>query len=245
MNFAATPPTPQDAIDAHVPLEQWGKDHWSTLAYVEVRIVEHDGWIDQRHMRGRDERYPTRARHMAPSAAQALRTAGQPVELTRLIAGHGDWDCVADFYAEALVDVAGDVPDKTLGGRVLARLNAERRARLTFTSRGAVIAGALRAHKIAGGTFASFELPSAAELDALVERGLPACDSSLPTRAQMNALELIDADPPRWRELRTDHLDRMVARGWLAPRENDRVRSGPFELTALGRQLKDAGDIFV
>lgn len=86
-----------------IPPEKWGKDHCSTLLYIETRAVDHAGWLDNRHMRcdwrihpamvheglaeSRGEKYPTRLRN------------GEEQER------HDDWSCLEDMKDYGLLRV--------------------------------------------------------------------------------------------------------------------------------------------
>lgn len=84
----------QILVGGPISPERWGRDHWSTLLYVDTRIVDHHGLLSSlrqdSHMgpKGRDphmrteHRYPTRLRN-------------PDVELR----GHTDYDCLADAIA--------------------------------------------------------------------------------------------------------------------------------------------------
>ena len=140
---------------ATTPMSEWGKDHWSTLAYLETCCVDNDGYLDNRRMNSDGEAYPTRLRGNTP-------------ETPHLAPGHNDWDCVADMISAGLVKPA---PGTTPMGRVsiadqVARVAASRghtthfqARRYLLTPAGLKIAAALRAHKAAGGNFASFVPP--------------------------------------------------------------------------------------
>lgn len=41
-----------------VPVEKFGKDHWSTFAYIETRCVDYKGVPDRDHMRCDVDRHP-------------------------------------------------------------------------------------------------------------------------------------------------------------------------------------------
>lgn len=68
-----------------IPPELWGRDHASTLLYLETRVVDHGGKHEAPHMRRDGTKYPTRLR------------GGK----TRK--GHSDYDCVADMQAAGLL----------------------------------------------------------------------------------------------------------------------------------------------
>lgn len=77
--------------DLFVPIDKWGRDHWSTLAYLETRIVDHHGKIWEANMRGRDPKYPTRLND------------GTEIEM------HSDWDCLHDMWVAGLITMDEDV----------------------------------------------------------------------------------------------------------------------------------------
>lgn len=121
-----------------VPVEQWGKDHWSTFAYLECRAVDHDGVINREHMRCDPDRHPALAN-------SANRLGGSHKYPTMLKGGmelsnHDDWDCFEDLIAVGLVtwEGTGTHPE------------------VKFTDKGRVIAGRLRAFKAERGNFADF-----------------------------------------------------------------------------------------
>lgn len=59
----------------------FGRDHWSTLLYLETCCVDRRGRIDIRHMRKDGEQYPTR------------------LAKGKLAKGHDDYDCIRDLVA--------------------------------------------------------------------------------------------------------------------------------------------------
>ncbi len=72
-----------------IPPQEWGKDHWTTLLYVETRVVDHNGIINNAHMRQRNPKYPTFLKGGAKEA------------------GHGDYDCLNDMLDAGLLTVEG------------------------------------------------------------------------------------------------------------------------------------------
>lgn len=102
-----------------VPMARWGKDHWTTFAYVETR------WVDHRGMLGHDQMRCDRRRHPMFYAAK-WRTIAFGSDMdggrypTRLktetvdadgrwgvaeLAGHDDYDCLGDAIREGLIEV--------------------------------------------------------------------------------------------------------------------------------------------
>lgn len=116
-----------DTSRTPVPIGLFGKDHWSTFAYVETRAVDHKGLLSHDHLRchaGRhpvmmaakrrllavdntmfDSRYPTR-----------LKSSPTPGDDGRFgvteLPDHDDYDCLDDLITAGLLEprmpVVGD-----------------------------------------------------------------------------------------------------------------------------------------
>ncbi len=118
-----------------VPIGKFGKDHWSTFAYLETRCVDHGGEIELRHMRCDSDRHP--------QFAHSGITAKYPTRLKKgEIKNHDDWDCLDDCELAGLIKNTGT--------------DLHRVYRLTTL--GQSVASQLRKHKADGGNFASFTL---------------------------------------------------------------------------------------
>ena len=76
-------------IGENIPEKEWGRDHDSTLLYLETRVVDHRGKLDMRHMRKDGNKHPTRL--------------AEGVSLV----GHTDLNCVDDFEAAGLLTNVG------------------------------------------------------------------------------------------------------------------------------------------
>jgi hypothetical protein len=118
-----------------IPIEEFGRDHWSTFGYLEVRVVDHGGVVDRRHMRCHHGRHP----QFAHEGGDAVDTP------TRLRGGfriyhHDDWDCLEDLEAAGLLES---------GGTGLHPV-------YSLTDLGREVVGKLRAHKARGGTWDEF-----------------------------------------------------------------------------------------
>ncbi len=92
-----------------ISMSNWGKDHWSTLAYLETLAVDNKGIAKPENVRMRTNeiRHP----HLLGNTgipSNALNGSGYP---TRLKDGevkeHDDWDCVDDAVEEGLVEDVG------------------------------------------------------------------------------------------------------------------------------------------
>lgn len=139
-----TPATQHMASGDHVPISRWGKDHWTTLAYVETVAVDRGGQIQNAKMRTGfpngdlcDSRFP----HYPGDYPTRLRDGE--------LGGHDDWDCLLDFHAEGLIEYPEvEVVD-----------DVDHFVRVMLTERGASIAADLRRHLATGGSSARFMVP--------------------------------------------------------------------------------------
>jgi len=136
--------------NGYIPVEKWGKDHWSTFAYLETVTVDKGNIVGNRQMRTN----PRLHRELVGiSPASGLPIDGSYP--TRLKGGeqaenHDDWSCIEDMVNAGIVVASFRVKD----GRTLIG-NSECRVRLT--SEGEVIAHQLRDFKRNGGNFADFQ----------------------------------------------------------------------------------------
>lgn len=130
-----------------VPVDKFGKDHWSLLAYVETRVVDYTvssdvGELDRNHLRWNKNKYSLLAgRHSAWDSAWGthLRSIGK--RDPEILSDHDDWDCLQDLEAAGFVEI-------------LSMVNAY----VCLPPEGYIAAKKLREHKGAGGTFSDFHL---------------------------------------------------------------------------------------
>ena len=145
--------SPDDYRDAFVPPEQWGPDHWSTLAYVETVMVECGGFEIGADARMRSARHNFRVMNeqcshpKRPSGRRGLGLVmdvsdGSTLHDGMKVPGHDDWVCLQDLAAAGFFTVGPD--------------DIEPRAVLHLSELGAAVTAQLRAHKAAGGTFKNF-----------------------------------------------------------------------------------------
>jgi len=123
-------------------MQYWAKDHWSTLAYLETRCVDHKGKIDIRNMRCNISRYPHYDHLGRPWNSDWATRLQQdaPKETVDSAREHCDWDCVEDFLREGLVQW---VDKKT--------------PTVKFTNKGFNVVYLVRRHKCNGGNFGEFK----------------------------------------------------------------------------------------
>lgn len=128
--------------DESIPVERWGKDHWSTFAFVAYWCAESGGGFDIKsqveRMRcdpGRHPEHANTANRLSPETRYPTRLRdGEKLE------AHDDWDCVEDAIAAGLVE------DKGSGWFPL----------LFMSDAGLEMAAKLTAHKTKGGNFGDF-----------------------------------------------------------------------------------------
>ncbi len=155
----------EEGEETHIPISLWGKDHWSTLAYVETVMVEHQGrfqvgWDPRLRQRSdrfstfwRDLPQPLRSRSDSSEASGPIRGVamtenhGTRLNDGRMLARHDDWDCIEDMVAAGLlIDEATGESERVEPGRTF-----------TLSTFGRNMCSALRAHKASpGGRFATF-----------------------------------------------------------------------------------------
>lgn len=146
------------ASDDLISVRYWGKDHFSTLAYIETVMVDCGGFqvgADPR-MRSNRRNYrvmiegcrkPRRPRDASADMCQVM----EPRHTSFLRHGatsenHDDWCCIQDMaYAGFFTVFAEDIEPGVV---------------LHFSDLGRAAATALREFKSVGGSFSTFELPA-------------------------------------------------------------------------------------
>lgn len=132
---------------------RWGKDHWSTLAYVETCCVDRAGWLSGDRMRVHVRRHRTLVGRQQQMLGSALHTE-YPTILRdgETLAKHDDWDCLEDICAAGLAEIVEELAGKNHGSVVGGTT-----VRVRLTLAGTEMAALLRAHKAEGKRFADFE----------------------------------------------------------------------------------------
>lgn len=124
-----------------INVSEFGKDHWSTLTYLETRCVDHKGRIDIRNMRCNSERHPGQA-HIPIERENGKFKYPTALRDGKFEPEHDDWDCIDDLEAAGFL--------KTFGTGIHPEVG--------LTDEGWAVAGRLRRHRGAGGQFADFVL---------------------------------------------------------------------------------------
>lgn len=134
----------------------WGKDHWSTLAYIESVMTDCGGFemgLDPR-MRSNRRNYrvmnevplPKRTRKASTRHYGAPLGPGDGSVLSdgQCVTGHDDWNCLEDMASVGFfnIGILGLAPGKVL----------------KFSPLGLAVSSRLRQHKQDGGNFAEFSI---------------------------------------------------------------------------------------
>ena len=134
--------------DAGVPIEKWGKDHWSVFMYVEsicVNSTDGIGSPDHRRIQTNHNRHPEKRNnnyHSSPDGADFGIRLNDGTELPG--PDYDEWDCIRDL------ECYGFLRDIGTGIRPLYRI----------TEKGNALAAALRKHKTGGGMLVDFRYTS-------------------------------------------------------------------------------------
>ena len=131
-------------MDSGIKMENWGKDHWSTFAYVETLCVEGIGGVgipDKNKMRCDSSKHPGLIGSTNNMLGLYDDKTTYPTRLkTGEINNHDDWDCIDDMEEYGLI--------KTMGtGMNPAYL---------LTKIGSIVSHEIRVHKANGGNFSNF-----------------------------------------------------------------------------------------
>ncbi len=133
-----------------IPVEKWGKDHWSVLAYAESCAVDHNGVLTNAKMRCNSRLHRL---FVYVDGHGVMHDGGQyPTRLKEgVLENHDDWSCLEDIAAAGLITIEWRIPY-----RARAAVFGNGEARILLTPLGFQVSAALRAHKAAGGQFAGF-----------------------------------------------------------------------------------------
>lgn len=156
--------TPAVTKDEYIDPSLFGRDHWSTLAYVESVMTDCAGFQlgNDPRMRANRRNYrvmnecarPKRAKNLSVTNHPMMPDDGSRLNNGQVVRGHDDWNCVEDFAALGFFDVDA------------ASLDAG--VTLKFSALGKTVAAALRQHKQDGGQFEQFRMPTVPEAVAYV-----------------------------------------------------------------------------
>lgn len=146
-------------VDDNIPMELWGKDHWSTLAYIETVMVDCNSFQVGLDARMKSNRHHFRV--MSEQCSKPKRVGShsghavvmQPEHATvlndgSLIKRHDDWCCLQDMAVAGLLS--------------LPQEDIEPGVHIHLSDLGREVANRLREHKAKGGQFAAFRFENMA-----------------------------------------------------------------------------------
>ncbi len=90
-----------------IPIEKFGKDHWSTFGYVGCRVTSNKGIPDRQHMRCDADLHPGLAHNGRGGELPIQRKYPTILRGGVEQADHDDWSCVDDLEAAGLVKIGG------------------------------------------------------------------------------------------------------------------------------------------
>ena len=136
-----------------IELGRWGKDHWSTFAYIEhlcVESLDNIGRPQLNRIQANANRHPglvVQSLHgtLLDGSNYGIRLAGGD-ELPG--PDYDEWDCIDDMEREGLLEQVG------------TGIHPE----FKLTEHGRKVAGLLRSHKSRGKSFGTFRMISAKEM---------------------------------------------------------------------------------
>lgn len=117
-----------------VTVDKFGRDHWSTLAYIETLCVDGDGSPHKERMRCIRDRHP--------AYANGQDSTNYPTRLRdgSLLSGHDDWDCADDLERAGFIEQIG----------------TGTHPQFRMTKDGSRVVAELREFKQKGGSFSTF-----------------------------------------------------------------------------------------
>lgn len=129
-----------------VSIEDFGKDHWSLLAYIQTRCVDYGGRLDLKHMRTKNKAlagtmFPMDWKPEYGTRLSGFFLKGDKVNKKRRLDDHDDHDCQEDFEEAGLIE----------------NLGTGLHPAVKLTKFGFEIAAQIVEHKANGGQFASFK----------------------------------------------------------------------------------------
>ena len=151
----------QYSVDDFIPSQVWGKDHWTTLAYIETVATDCAGFQVGNDPRMRSNRRnfrvmqgclkPRRAKNGGVGIVMDLEH-GSRLNDGQIVSGHDDWSCLQDMANEGLfnLDASGVQPGVTLH----------------LSAKGRAWCATLRAHKQAGGTYNTVDVSNMPQVDS-------------------------------------------------------------------------------
>ena len=130
----------------YIPIELWGRDHWSLLAYIETVVVDCARMTIYRNPRMRHNRRHFRVMPCGKDSIQAVVMGsdhGTRLNDGSYVPSHDDWNCVQDMAEAGMLSCGVDQiePGNTF----------------RLSDKGLDLAGQIRRHKANGKPFSTFK----------------------------------------------------------------------------------------
>jgi len=125
-----------------IPVERWGKDHWSLLAYIETCCVDQSGRFELTRVRVNPNTHPLLAVGLL-SARKWQSSYGTRLNDDSILPQHDDIDCLDDLENAGMIYLQSLV-----------------NAIAVLSPMGIIVSSQLRAHKIAGNMYRDFKIAS-------------------------------------------------------------------------------------
>lgn len=126
----------------NIPIEYFGKDHWSTFVYVETLAVESVSTEGVAVPDGRKMRSNLRTHPFSSNHHDCSEKYPPIIKDGKEVPSHDDWDCLDDCIAAGLLLDVGTGTNRAY----------------KLTDYGFVVIHQLREHKAKGGKFADFTI---------------------------------------------------------------------------------------
>ena len=123
-----------------ITIEQFGKDHWSLLMYIQTRVLDCNGILDVNHLRSKNTIFRQGWTPEYGTRLFGYWNKDSTVNRLLLLGNHDDFNCLEDLEGEGLVKNSG------------TRLNPV----CTITEKGIKIICQLLLHKQAGNNYSDF-----------------------------------------------------------------------------------------
>lgn len=138
--------------DGYLPMNVWGKDHWSTLLYLETCVVDQQGIVNNNRMRCN----PRLHREFMSTMPGATQSDEYPTRLADGVQhGHDDWSCLEDMVAAGLLTASWRQQSSRVFGSCEARVE--------LTDAGWRIAQRLRKYRAEHGKYVGFRFADGEE----------------------------------------------------------------------------------
>lgn len=148
--------TDVDYTQEYVPVEKFGKDHYSTLAYLETVAVDANGKIHTARMRCNPRVHRLYAYDTGLGIQRWDPKYGTVLKDKTILEDHDDWSCLEDMANAGWLIIVSEGERKPGEPFTLSKKNPPQ---ISLTPKGFAVAAALRQHRANGGAYRDFTPP--------------------------------------------------------------------------------------